>query len=271
MTQTTPKWGTPYPELTDGAAGYNQIALMATSLDDVAKDAPQGTLASRPVSTPASPGKVGRYYYATDYGVLFRDYGTGWSLASQGQFVSWGNPLPTNPVDGDVMDYSVDALYPGVIWRFRYRASSPSIYKWEYQGGGPSAFVLDAATYNQYSTSYFYGGPTLPIPIAGEWDFEYGALLWAGQQQGGVACMSPDITAAGAPNDNDAVYHNQIVYYNPGAFYINSQQGANGSRKKRATINSVRNVDMYYRLFSAVFTPATFQDRWIKATPVRVG
>lgn len=41
----------------------------------------QGSLASRPVSTPVSPGIAGRVYRATDganAGRVFRDYGTGW-------------------------------------------------------------------------------------------------------------------------------------------------------------------------------------------------
>src|SRR4051794_33091856 len=38
----------------------------------------QGTLAARPVSTVGSPGKRGRYYFATDTNQVFRDFGTGW-------------------------------------------------------------------------------------------------------------------------------------------------------------------------------------------------
>lgn len=40
----------------------------------------QGTLATRPVSTPANPGIAGRFYMATDSSphILYYDYGTGW-------------------------------------------------------------------------------------------------------------------------------------------------------------------------------------------------
>jgi hypothetical protein len=37
-----------------------------------------GALASRPVSTPGSPGKSGRIYKATDTKQVFQDHGTGW-------------------------------------------------------------------------------------------------------------------------------------------------------------------------------------------------
>jgi hypothetical protein len=53
----------------------NRLAL---DLDDVAKD-DQGVLANRPVSTGGSPGKFGRYYWATDTLELYRDFGTGWT------------------------------------------------------------------------------------------------------------------------------------------------------------------------------------------------
>jgi hypothetical protein len=50
-------------------------------IDSIIATDDQGPFASRPVSTPANPGKAGRYYFATDRGdggLLYRDYGTGW-------------------------------------------------------------------------------------------------------------------------------------------------------------------------------------------------
>lgn len=40
----------------------------------------QGTLAARPVSTVGSPGKQGRFYFATDDGNLYYDTGTSWNV-----------------------------------------------------------------------------------------------------------------------------------------------------------------------------------------------
>jgi hypothetical protein len=38
----------------------------------------QGVVGSRPTSTPGTPGKEGRVYYATDTSELYYDFGTGW-------------------------------------------------------------------------------------------------------------------------------------------------------------------------------------------------
>lgn len=62
--------------VSDIDAGF---AALADDLDGIVAVDDQGTFASRPTSTPGTPGVPGRYYYATDTGQLFRDYGTGWT------------------------------------------------------------------------------------------------------------------------------------------------------------------------------------------------
>ena len=86
----TTRWGLPFPAPTDPADGPQAIGDLARALDGVGFD-DQGPIASRPVSTLASPGRRGRYYFATDEGVLYRDDGTSWD--------------PINP------SAAVDALY----------------------------------------------------------------------------------------------------------------------------------------------------------------
>jgi hypothetical protein len=51
---------------------------MASNIDALAAIFSQGTFASRPDSTPGTPGITGRFYYATDTGILYYDFGTGW-------------------------------------------------------------------------------------------------------------------------------------------------------------------------------------------------
>lgn len=75
---TTPRWGLRYPLGTDTPDVPLWMQNLATDLDDVAKD-DQGLLANRPVSTVGTPGKRGRYYWATDELALYRDHGTGWA------------------------------------------------------------------------------------------------------------------------------------------------------------------------------------------------
>jgi hypothetical protein len=74
----TPRWGLRYPVLSDSADVPRDMGYLAADLDNVAMDS-QGLISARPVSTPGSPGKYGRYYFATDEGILYRDHGTGWN------------------------------------------------------------------------------------------------------------------------------------------------------------------------------------------------
>jgi hypothetical protein len=79
----------PYPSLTDTADGPAAFQAIAQALDKAAID-DQGAFSSRPVSTPGQPGIKGRYYWATDQGILYRDNGTGY------------DPVTISaPVDGD--------------------------------------------------------------------------------------------------------------------------------------------------------------------------
>lgn len=58
------------------------FASLADDIDPLLTPWSGGTLASRPVSTPGSPGKSGRTYFCTDDNVLYLDYGTGWTAIS---------------------------------------------------------------------------------------------------------------------------------------------------------------------------------------------
>lgn len=86
---TTTRWGLPYPLLTDTADVPRDIAALANALDNIAMD-DQGAFSSKPASSSATPGKKGRYYWATDQGILYRDNGAGWDPISF-----------SAPVDGD--------------------------------------------------------------------------------------------------------------------------------------------------------------------------
>jgi hypothetical protein len=79
----------PYPALTDTADGPAAFQALAVALDIAAID-DQGAFSARPVSSPAQPGIKGRYYWATDQAILYRDNGTGY------------DPVTISaPVDGD--------------------------------------------------------------------------------------------------------------------------------------------------------------------------
>jgi len=266
MPGLSPKWKTPSPLLTESANMDDQIGAMALALDNIAKDLTQNTLANRPAA-----GKIGRYYYATDYSILFRDNGTAWTLASQAHLITAPDPLPSNPDDGMIVDYLADPTL-GIVWRFKYRAAAISAYKWEFRGNGPAVLSIAAAQVTTTSTTYttLAGGPSIDIPLAGEWLFEYGAHMMAPDAAGGVSSMSPDISSAGVPTDNDAVYQDQQLYYYPISGYLQSQQMNMSSRERKSVISTSRSITVYYRSY-AVGRTSYYQDRWIKATPVRVG
>ena len=80
--------------------------------------------------------------------------------------------LPASPVDGQEIYYLADATN-GVIWHLRYRASSASIYKWEYIGG--SALHAQSSGGSSTSSGTFSDGSdvcALTVPLAGQYDVE---------------------------------------------------------------------------------------------------
>lgn len=75
----TTKYALPTLAGTDPISGTDEWAVAAMgAIDPLLAPSDQGVLASRPVSSGGSPGKIGRTYKATDTGQLFRDNGTGW-------------------------------------------------------------------------------------------------------------------------------------------------------------------------------------------------
>lgn len=79
MADTTDRLDLPFLEGTDLASDIDQgFQDLAEAVDDIAVVYEQGTFASRPTSSPGTPGIEGRFYYATDTEVLYYDMGTGW-------------------------------------------------------------------------------------------------------------------------------------------------------------------------------------------------
>jgi microcystin-dependent protein len=76
----------------DAATAYRTtINAIRDWLETNATLSSSGLLASRPTSTPGTPGIEGRKFYATDVGLEFRDTGTGWVPVGIGigQTVGW--------------------------------------------------------------------------------------------------------------------------------------------------------------------------------------
>lgn len=74
---TTARLGLRYPELADAPNVPQDMQELASDIDDAVIYG-QGVFASRPVSSPGTPGVVARIYFATDTNTLYYDMGTGW-------------------------------------------------------------------------------------------------------------------------------------------------------------------------------------------------
>lgn len=90
MPNTTPRFGLTSPLGTEAPNVDLHLKNIADGVDALAAIYGQGTLAARPVSTPGTPGKTGRFYMVTsgaETGELYYDYGTGWILVNPDQGV----------------------------------------------------------------------------------------------------------------------------------------------------------------------------------------
>lgn len=98
---TTARGSFPYP---NGAENFDVVTDLQALADRIAAVGglfDQGVFASRPTSTPGTPGTEGLFYYSTDRRVLSYDYGTGWEdvweFANSGFLSSNGYSLDGGP------------------------------------------------------------------------------------------------------------------------------------------------------------------------------
>lgn len=168
--------------------------------------------------------------------------------------------LPGAPIDGQEIFYLADATN-GVVWHLKYRSASASAYKWEYVGGADlSAEVATSEgtaslTYVDLTTA----GPSITVPLAGDYDISHGFAGLHATNNG--ACYSSYTIGATAANDADLA---RVVQPS-----TNSSAQSSVSRMRRKTgISASSVIKQQYRTSTGT---ATFQDRWLRVLPVRVG
>jgi hypothetical protein len=169
--------------------------------------------------------------------------------------------LPANPVDGQECYFIADVAN-GVIWHLRYRAASSSAYKWEVVGGPPLYSRVDTGEQTA-STSWVdlaTVGPSITVPLAGDYDLDWGAYISTGVVPTGVPSAQMGISLnAGAPAAPTA-------YFNTGQQYAGTSV-ATQSRNTGIPVGGllrakyiIQNATQYY-----------FALRFLRARPVRVG
>ena len=87
--------------------------------------------------------------------------------------------LPAGPADGQRCIYLASAAN-GILWHLRYRAASPSPYKWEFLGGSSLADIQTVEGTKTAGASYgaaTNAGPVVTVPLAGEYDVTLSAYM----------------------------------------------------------------------------------------------
>lgn len=177
-----------------------------------------------------------------------------------GSGISLVSSLPGSPADGAECYYQSAAMVTAGMppWHLRYRSGSSSSYKWEVIAG--RAIRADVATSESVGSASFTNltttGPTIALPLAGDYDVEIGARMTA--PSGLIAAMSYSIGATAAANADEMI--------------LDRTSGGNPSTTHRSMLKtglSAVNLQAKYRTGGA--SVGVWEARYIKATPLRVG
>jgi hypothetical protein len=170
--------------------------------------------------------------------------------------------LPGSPVDGQECFYVADAT-AGAVWHLKYRAASGSSYKWEFVGGSPlfAEVTTDESTTSATYAALTTAGPSITLPLAGDYRVAIGAAFETINAAGTTGLMSYDIGGTGAVDANAAW----------GSWQASGATGNidTGSRERvKTALTAVALVSKYK---STTANAMHFFNRWMRVTPVRVG
>jgi hypothetical protein len=216
-----------------------------------------GTHATRLAATALD----GLLWRETDTGLVYVGTGTGW-VAVAPSSPPLVTTLPGSPTDGQMCYFLADATH-GVVWTLRYRAASTSTYKWEFVGGaGLESFV--AASESTSSTTYTdlaTVGPSVTIPTlpnGGDFDVTFGASV-------ATSGSTPALWTVGLAVGGTVTYSDFFAFSGPNA----GTDGASLSKTFRlAGVSGATLMKLQYKISGAA---ASFDDRFLQVTPVRVG
>lgn len=170
--------------------------------------------------------------------------------------------LPANPVHGQEIRYQAAA---GVIWYLVYNALSSSPYKWEWCGGSKlnseilASEAIAGASWQDAPTNV---GPSLTVPLAGEYDIEFAAHI-SMNAGAGVSLGAAVKFGAAAVTDPDDASH---MSASGTSGFTNTPVG----RTLRRTIAAAATV-VKIQYWGGNATGGNFSRRALRIQPVRVG
>jgi hypothetical protein len=245
-----------------GTAAAGNDARIGNALDKTLLNAKGDLIAATADDTPARVG-VG-----TDGQVFTAD-----SASPTG--VKWASPptptlvtsLPSSPFDGQEVYYQADAAN-GVLWHLRYRAASSSASKWEHVGGSAlyNAIETSQATSGSGYVDLATVGPSITIPLAGDYELIFGAQNFSGQpaaisfSRGGTAAVDTDSIRASPTADYAGSF---------GAAWVNVADLERQIRLTGMTASTV--LTMKYLASAGGGNPASYGHRRMSLRPIRVG
>lgn len=172
------------------------------------------------------------------------------------QLLTTVTSLPGSPVDGQRCLYLADATN-GVVWDLRYRSASASTYKWEAVGGGVLSDEIATSQTTATTGSYVdltTVGPTITVPLAGDYEIAFGALL---STSGGAMNVAPKFGAAAAADADDV--------------RMSATGDVSVARVMRRTVSSAATtVKLVYKLIGGASSVAA-SNRCLTIRPIRVG
>jgi hypothetical protein len=165
--------------------------------------------------------------------------------------------LPTSgAIVGDSCTYIANKT-SGVFWQLVYDGEGTS--PWKYVGGPPlfSEVAAEQSTESNTYTDLATVGPSITIPLKGDFDIEIGAEFEAG----GAQAMYMNYSIAGAaPNEEDRIQGGQPA--------ISGGRYGHARVRRKTALTAASSIVAKYKTSGGKFTATS---RWMRITPVRVG
>jgi hypothetical protein len=175
---------------------------------------------------------------------------------------TYGTTLPGSPVDGQEAILVDSTTNPTYQWRFRYNVGSTSPYKWEFVGGTDAYAEVNTAETTSASTTWLdlaTVGPRIIVPRAGDYDALVGCDGSASAQN--VWMLIGISVGATAP----VVPLGRLMY----APTLSGYPQHFGTSRRALGVAAGNDLRLRYQSYHSG-SSTTFDQRWIRVTPVRV-